>query len=416
QLGAASDFTDVGVLPVSLRSIRVLPPTVSVPVGSTTPFSASGIDDAGNVVPLGAVAWSVDAPAVASIGSNGVARGLTEGVTAIRATVGGLSGAATLQVTATGPPSVAQVTLAPSSASLLTGETRQFAATPRDAAGTPIAGLPVDWHTNDPAIATVSSDGIVTGVGDGTTQVVATVAGVSGTARIDVATYVPSPGTWPHEPAGYSVVSDQPWSLLGTLNWILQFGTATVGIDLAAPASPPSVLTITYPTGFAGGEAPGTVMRDLPNTRRVFMGLWWKASDPWQGHETNVNKIQFLFPASGGDITMVMYGPRNGPYQLRVIPQFPGMPSNWLVPNVAQVPVTLGEWHRIEWLIDYGDQVGVGTVQWWLDGQMIGDYRDVPFPDAGMLVYKISPTWGGVGDTKTETDYFWFDQTYLSHR
>ncbi|HTK56518.1 MAG TPA: Ig-like domain-containing protein, partial [Gemmatimonadales bacterium] len=44
QLGAASDFTAVGVLPVSLRSIRVLPPTVSVPVGSTTPFSASGID------------------------------------------------------------------------------------------------------------------------------------------------------------------------------------------------------------------------------------------------------------------------------------------------------------------------------------------------------------------------------------
>jgi hypothetical protein len=26
----------------------------------------------------------------------------------------------------------------------------------------------------------------------------------------------------------------------------------------------------------------------------------------------------------------------------------------------------------------------------------------------------LSPTWGGVGDTKSETDYFWFDHVHIS--
>jgi hypothetical protein len=265
-------------------------------------------------------------------------------------------------------------------------------------------------------VARVSSSGRVTAVGAGSATVRAALGPVGDATRVTVLPTAPPSGRWPHEPAGYTTISDQPWSLLDALDWILQFGTATLGLDLGAPASPPSVLTITYPVGFAGGSAPGTVMRDLPDTRRIFMGLWWKPSDPWQGHGSNVNKIQFLFPSTGGDITMVMYGPPGGPYQLRVIPQFPGMASEWLLPNVAQVPVTLGHWHRIEWLVDYGDQVGLGTVQWWLDGQLIGDHRAVPFPDGGMLTYKISPTWGGVGDAKTETDFFWFDQAYLSRR
>jgi hypothetical protein len=76
--------------------------------------------------------------------------------------------------------------------------------------------------------------------------------------------------------------------------------------------------------------------------------------------------------------------------------------------------VTFGVWHRIEWLIDFGDQPRVGTVRWWLDGRLIGDYSNVPFPDGGLQTFKISPTWGGLNDAKTELDYFWFDQTYLS--
>jgi hypothetical protein len=413
NLGCAGADTTVP----DLASVRLDPPAIQMLLGASYPLAITATDANGDPVGPAALQWNSSDARVVWVSAQGRITAIGVGEAAIRASFGPASDDVAVHVLPPGgPPAVAAVAVAPTTSSVLVGGTQRFVATPRDSAGGVISGLPVDWHTTDPAIATVTGDGTATGVAEGTTRVVATVAGVSNSARFDVATNVPSPGTWPNEPAGYSVVSDQSWSILSTLEWIIQFGTATLGLDLTAPASPPSVLTITYPVGFAGGSAPGTLIRDLPNARRVFMGLWWKASDPWQGHESNVNKIQFLFPSTGGDITMVMYGPPGGPYQLRVIPQFPGHASNWLLPNVAQVPVTLGTWHRIEWLVDYGDQVGVGTVRWWLDGQLIGDHSDVPFPDGGMLVYKISPTWGGVGDTKQQVDYFWFDQTYLSRR
>jgi hypothetical protein len=41
----------------------------------------------------------------------------------------------------------------------------------------------------------------------------------------------------------------------------------------------------------------------------------------------------------------------------------------------------------------------------------------VAFPDAARFVeYQISPTWGGVGDRKTENDFMRFARTYISAR
>lgn len=222
--------------------------------------------------------------------------------------------------------------------------------------------------------------------------------------------------SWPHEPAGYAAVSDQPWSGLWSEGWTMQFGEATITRDATAPRSPPKVLTIEYPRGFAGGAAPATATRAFPAARGVFTSFWWKPSDPWQGHESNVNKLLFLFPEEGGDMALVMYGPPGGPYELRVIPQFLGLPSEWLLPNATRLPVALGAWHRVEWLVDVPAGAALGTVQWWLDGELIGDHRDVPFPPDGMIELKISPTWGGVGDQKREVDRFWFDHVYLSRR
>jgi hypothetical protein len=307
------------------------------------------------------------------------------------------------------------VRLVPIGANLGIGETAHFSATPLNSAGGVVSGLTASWSSQDPGIATVTSSGTVTGIADGVTHIVATFAGVSASAAVNVLSNAPPPGTWPNEPAGYVPVSNQPWDVPTQLGWVLQFGTVTVTPDLSAPASPPNVLTILYPVGFPGGSAPGTVARDLPTRpRRVYMGTWWKVSDPWQGHNSNVNKILFLFPEAGGDMTLVMYGSPGGPYELRVLPQFEGIASDWLFPNVEHLPVTFGVWHRLEWLVDFGDQTGVGTVRWWLDGRLIGDYSNVPFPSGGMQTFKISPTWGGLNDVKTELDFYWFDQTYIS--
>ena len=391
--------------------ITLAPAEFTLQEGAMRRIDADVRDQSGTAHPEIPLTWSASGIQAATVDSGGIVVAHAPGTAVISAMTGGARGSATVTVT---PFVVDEVQLRPNAPILTLGGAVRLEAMARDSTGAVVTELPVAWSSDDPTIAVVDTGGLVRTRHTGATAIRATIAGVTGTDSITVSGATPGVATWPNEPAGFSLVSDQPWDSVGSLGWTEQFGAASITADLLAPRSPPGVLTITYPAGFAGGSAPATAARAFASTRAVFTGIWWKVSEPWQGHTSNVNKVLFLFPEGGGDITMVMYGPPGGPYELRVIPQFPGLPSNWLHPNVEDRPVTLGEWHRVEWLVDYSSGAGVGAVRWWLDGHLIGDHRRVPFPDGGMREVKISPTWGGVGDTKQSTDHFWFDHTYLS--
>lgn len=227
-------------------------------------------------------------------------------------------------------------------------------------------------------------------------------------------------GLWPGEPAGFAPLSDQPFNGLVDAGWNIVFnasGYVRTVTDFGGPMSPGSAIEFRYPEGFQGGEAPGTEYFDFwQGAGRVFVGLWWKANAEWQGHPSNGNKIQFLRTNALGSMFMAFYGPPGGPYDLRVFPQFSTSLDQWLVPNVENVPVRLGEWHRIEWLVEYepADPAPRGRVRWWLDGRLLGDHGDVPFPRAALVQHQLSPTWGGVGGVKARTDHMWFDHAYVS--
>jgi hypothetical protein len=234
----------------------------------------------------------------------------------------------------------------------------------------------------------------------------------------------PSTGTassapWSHQPAAFVAWTDWPLDALTGDGWGINNanGYASIVTDRAAPLSPPSVGQWQYPTGFAGGTAPATMHHPLPPSfTEGFVGVWWKPSSPWQGHASNVNKIYFLLGGECGNLIPVMYGPPGGPYELRVAPEW-GSNWTWLTPNLAAVPVTLGAWHKIELYFKYNTPgASIGIVRWWMDGLMIGDHRSLAFPEPGCFTeFQISPTWGGVGDTKRETDSFWFDHIYLAY-
>jgi len=150
----------------------------------------------------------------------------------------------------------------------------------------------------------------------------------------------------------------------------------------------------------------------------LFVGLELKVSSPWQGHSSDVNKIQFAYTTSS-DVAMVFYGPPGGSFELRVMPQWPEHGSVWLTSNIERAAPTLGDWHRLEWYMRYESTAGAGDgiVRWWLDNQLAGDYTNIRYPrDGGFTEYQISPTWGGVGDVKTETDYYRFARSYLASR
>lgn len=100
---------------------------------------------------------------------------------------GGLTCAGTnypLNVTAI---TISSITVTPSTSSLFTGSTQQYTALANYSDGTTddVSAL-VTWQSSNNAVATVTPTGLVTTVGAGTTTVIATMAGVSGTASLTV--------------------------------------------------------------------------------------------------------------------------------------------------------------------------------------------------------------------------------------
>jgi uncharacterized protein YjdB len=178
----------VTVQPVPAARIIVTPDGPSIGVGGTVRIGAVVVDAAGN--PLGgrAVTFTSSAPGVAQVAADGLVTGVSAGTTTITATTGGATGSTTVRVVATGSPttSVAAVAVTPPSATLAVGEARTFVATPRAADGSTITGRTVTWSSASPGIATVSANGVVTGVGSGTTQILAQVDGITGTSTVTV--------------------------------------------------------------------------------------------------------------------------------------------------------------------------------------------------------------------------------------
>ncbi len=96
-----------GSAPAALQSIAVSPTSPSIAVGATQQFTATGSYSDNSTQNLTAsVSWTSSTPAIASIsnseGSNGLAAAVAAGQATITAASGGISGTATLIVTAGG--------------------------------------------------------------------------------------------------------------------------------------------------------------------------------------------------------------------------------------------------------------------------------------------------------------------------
>jgi uncharacterized protein YjdB len=179
---------------VCVAAVNLSPASASVPVGGTVQLAAIAKDAQGNPLAGRAISWSSSNPAVATVSSSGLVTGVSAGSTPITATSEGASGTAALTVTSPPPVPVASVRVTPGSASIQVGATVQLSATPEDAQGNPLAGRAITWSSSTPAVATVSSSGLVTGVSAGSTPITATSEGTSGTSSITVTDPPPPPG------------------------------------------------------------------------------------------------------------------------------------------------------------------------------------------------------------------------------
>ena len=158
---------------VTLESITVTPETASIPKGLTQQYTATGTySDDSTADITSSVTWASSDTLVATINSEGLATGVGEGSTGITAALGSMvSNVATLMVTA---PILQSITVTPDTATIEVYATQQYMATGTYSDGsTADITSSVTWESSITGVATINSEGLATGVGEGNTVITA---------------------------------------------------------------------------------------------------------------------------------------------------------------------------------------------------------------------------------------------------
>jgi len=163
----------------------------------------------------------------------------------------------------TGPTATAaSITLSTTTVSLSSlNQTQALTATVLDAGGATIAGAAVTWSTNTSSVATVSTGGVITAVGNGTAQITAASGSAQATANVTVqqvaATLSLTPDTLRLAAAGDTATIGR------TVRDAL--GSTMTGVPVTFATSNPSVATVGVATGkvTAAGDGATTVIAQV---------------------------------------------------------------------------------------------------------------------------------------------------------
>ncbi len=248
---------------VTLQSISVTPATLTVGTGASPQFTATGNYSDGTTQNLTATAsWSSGTPAVATVLATGQATSIAAGSAAITAAANGVSGSAALTVTATATKQLASITVTPAAASINTGTTQQLTATGKYTDNTTVdLTSSAAWTSSNPAVVSVSSGGLASGLTVGSyVNVTASLGGASGTSMLNV--------TAPADALTALVISPgQPFVYMGQranpITWVSGnfangTGTSPYPASLTLSACNPANAASIDATGLVVGNALGT--------------------------------------------------------------------------------------------------------------------------------------------------------------
>ena len=169
--------------PVAVVTVSVTPASATVEIATTSQLSASALDANGGVISGRKVTWATSNASTATVSTGGVVTGVATGTVLISATIDGKVGNASIIVA---PPPVATIAITPTSPTVVESDTLRLKSVLTIAGGTVVTGRDVTWTSASPAIATVSSAGLVTGVSAGTSVITATSEGKSATTILTV--------------------------------------------------------------------------------------------------------------------------------------------------------------------------------------------------------------------------------------
>jgi serine/threonine-protein kinase len=188
-----------------VAAVAITPMVPEVRVGEKVQLRAQARDAAGRALPARAARWLSSDPRIASVTSGGVVDGLAEGRAVISASIDDNSSSMSLMVVPAPAPAplataVASVEIIPSTLTIVRNTTGQLKAILHDGTGKVLADRPLRWVSANPLVADVSTNGLVIGVGPGTTQITASAEGRSASATVMVPAPMAGPAVAPPDP------------------------------------------------------------------------------------------------------------------------------------------------------------------------------------------------------------------------
>ena len=166
-----------------VASVLVSPGERQLFPGDDFTASATVRDAQGRPLSGRTVTWSSSNDGVATVSQSGVVTAVAPGTAQVKATSEGRWNSATVTVVQS---AVARVDLDIATVNFEEGATRQLVATPKNAAGQPLAGRGMTWTSTDATIAHVNPLGLLTAVRAGAATITVRVEGKTATANVIV--------------------------------------------------------------------------------------------------------------------------------------------------------------------------------------------------------------------------------------
>ena len=382
--GQSANFVVI-VPPPPIASLTVSLAQPTIPTRQTTQAIAVARDASGNVLTGRVVTWSSLNPTVATVSSSGFVTALVEGSATIRATVESKTADVELTVVAMPPqPATANVSVMLDSIKIVAGQMTQCHFIARDAQGNVLSGKTASWISMNPAIATLSSTGVATGVSAGSVVVQATVDGITGQASLTVTN--PTAPAIPNGPTpGPGVLASHDFED-GTLGPF--YNPWGHGIDLVSdPANGGhgKVARLHY----AGSANQDANLALLPkSTFSIGLGdsVWFRGDFLLSSNSAGTQR-KLLYWEWSNDVTwgfqhpfsMVVnsFGPQmavqNYPHQ-----SFEPEGTSWLPVNI-----TAGVWHtlKVQMKVNTSFAAKDGVLRVWFDDTLVFDNKTMSWTD-----------------------------------
>jgi trimeric autotransporter adhesin len=183
--GSITGSTPVTVTQAVISSIAVTPSTATIPAGLTQQFTAMAtFTDTSTQDVSTQATWTSSSGSVATVSSSGLATAVTTGSSTITATMGSVSGGASLNV---GQAILQSITLSPQNATMGKGTVLQFTATGNysDNSTQDVTAL-VTWTSSDSTEVSIDNTGLATGRQFGTVTITAALGSINSSTSLIV--------------------------------------------------------------------------------------------------------------------------------------------------------------------------------------------------------------------------------------